>query len=223
MSDGSIEVLPKAERLAQNSFNLGIASLICGITSLPAIIYSVRALVRIKKEGSSKTAYRKAIFSLVFSSCVFGLCVFLVVSAFVAAQDMADEANCTNRIKHLALEIRNYSDDHGLPAGRWCDAIQSTNNLIFQCPSTPRKQTCGYAMNQHLKELKGLYNVMEDTVLLFESDAGWNALGGPEIAVARHRSQLLVALVDGSVLSVKVEDLQKLRWDPGPNAPVSKR
>jgi len=212
----------KAEKLAQSSFVLGIASILCGITALPAIIYSIRALVCIRRDGASKAASRKAIFSLVFSSCIFAFIAFTLFSALSAAQAMADDINCISHMKELAVAVRIYegdNDDTFPPADRWCDALQSTNAAMFRCPDAPKKQRCSYAMNSKLGNVKNRGQIPEDTVLLFESDAGWNASGGPEIAVLRHLRWHIV-LMDGSFEYVELKDFGRLRWDPSTNSPA---
>jgi hypothetical protein len=70
----------KAKRLAQKSLDLGILSIICGITALPAIIQSVRAMLLMRKYGGSRGIWGKAIFGLIFSSCIFAGVVFFVVA-----------------------------------------------------------------------------------------------------------------------------------------------
>jgi len=214
----------KSKRLAQKSLELGILSIFCGITALPAIIQSIRALILMRKYGGSKGTWGKAIFGLIFSSCIFAGVVFFVVAPFQAANAMAEEINCANNMVQLALAMRIYEDDHSdiFPrANQWCDAIQSTNNVIFHRPATPKKQRCGYAMNRNLDGLKITSDVPLDTVLLFESDAGWNASGGPEIASAHHYGPTLnVAFIDGSVDRIKIEDIGKLRWNPYTNSPA---
>jgi hypothetical protein len=212
----------KAEKLAQSSFVLGIASIFCGITAIPAIIQSIKALVCIRKDGASKAASRKAVFSLVFSCCTFAFLVFMVVSPFRAAQAMADDINCLSNMKQLGLAVIIYEMDNNdtFPtADRWCDAIQSTNNAIFHCPEAPRKQRCSYAMNIKLGGVKDRGQIPKDTVLLFESDAGWNAAGGPEIAVLRH-FRWHVIFMDGTFDYVELKDFGKLRWNPSTNSPA---
>lgn len=210
----------KAEKLAQNAFVLGIASILCGITAIPAIIQSIRALVCIRKESASKTASGKAIFSLTFSTCILAFIAFIFFSALSAARAMADDINCLSNMKQLGIAVRIYEDDHNdtfPPADRWCDALQSTNTAIFHCPDAPQKQRCSYAMNSKLGNVKNRGQIPEDTVLLFESDAGWNAAGGPEIAVRRHMRWHIV-LMDGSFEYVEAKDFGQLRWDPSTNS-----
>jgi prepilin-type processing-associated H-X9-DG protein len=57
-------------------------------------------------------------------------------------------------------------------------------------------------------------------VVIFESDAGWNAHGGPELlpSSARHsprsKTSYVVAFADGHVEVVPANRLDSLRWNP---------
>ena len=235
MSDVPPVIQSKAEKLVQSSFVLGIASIACGITALPAIIQSIRALIHLRKENVSKAASRKVIFSLIFSSCILAFVIFSIASAFYAAQGLADRINCVNNMKQLALVIKIYTGDNydRYPSAQWCDLIL-TNKIdkaelgglsidipkVLHCPDAPKNQRCSYAMNRQLIGIKDTDQIALDTVLLFESDAGWNAVGGPEIIAKRHNSGLNVALVDGSVLEIQPKDIPNLRWNPYTNSPA---
>ena len=221
----------KTERLVKDSLMLGIASIVCGVTALPAIIYSIRALICLRRESTNKSAYRKVIFSLVFSSCIFGFAFFAVWSAMDAAQKMANTIRCTNNLKILGLTVRIYAGENSdtYPTARWCD-ILLTNQLdldpklydmtsSLHCPESPKSQRCSYAMNARLVGIKDSGQIASDTVLLFESNAGWNTVGGSEIATARHYAQRLqFVTVDGTVDQVYLKDIEKLRWNPFTNS-----
>lgn len=230
MPDVPPALQPKTEKLVQSSLVLGITSIFCGITALPAIIQSIRALVRIRHEMASKAVFAKVIFSLIFSSSVLIFIIFCAASVLLTARAFAEQINCTNNLKMLGLAIRAYDDDHDdmFPSAQWCDVIltnemdtsshASDTSKILHCPSASKGQRCGYAMNRNLVGIQDARHIAQDTVLLFESDAGWNAVGGPEIAVTRHHKGLNVALVDGSVQEISFKDLGKLRWEPYPNS-----
>jgi prepilin-type processing-associated H-X9-DG protein len=55
-----------------------------------------------------------------------------------------------------------------------------------------------------------------NTVLLFESDAGWNASGdqGAMIARPRHSGGFIILFADGHVEAVPRERLRSLIWNP---------
>jgi hypothetical protein len=218
------------KKLVQSSFVLGIASIFCGITALPAIIQSIRALVRIRRVKAGNAAFYKVIFSLIFSSCVLIFIILFAASALFAARAFANNINCTNNMKILGLAMRIYEDQEAsFPPTGWCDVILTNKEISGQaldisnalhCPTTPKKQRCGYAMNRKLVGIQHTSQIPMDTILLFESDAGWNAVGGPEIAVPRHHNGLNVVLADGSVQQIDFKDLGKLRWNPYTNSPA---
>lgn len=232
MPDGPPVLQSKTEKLVQSSFTLGMASIACGITALPAIIQSTRALVYLRRETENKKAFRKVIFSLVFSSCILAFAIFNVVSMFWAAHGMANQMNCVENMKTLGLAVRIYVGDNRdvYPPANWCDAIL-TNGIgspdyltniskSFYCPAAPKKQKCSYAMNRQLVGIKDTDQIASNTVMLFESDAGWNAVGGQEIAALRHYKGFQVVLVDGSVQEVYSEKMGDLRWNPYTNNPA---
>jgi prepilin-type processing-associated H-X9-DG protein len=51
-------------------------------------------------------------------------------------------------------------------------------------------------------------------VLLFESDAGWNSAGGPELLTTEHHSGegCNVLFADGHVSFIRTEELSDLKW-----------
>ena len=59
-------------------------------------------------------------------------------------------------------------------------------------------------------------DVPSDTVVLFESDAGWNASGGVELMITqpRHGDRWVVGYADGSVHQLTAAQLSTLKWNP---------
>lgn len=231
MSEIPPELPTKAEKLVQSSLVLAVLSIICGITALPAIFQSIRALLCLRKTNASKAAFGKVIFSLIFSTSILSIMVSFLVSALSSFHASGADMRCTDNMKILGIEARIYETDNNdrlLPAN-WCDVLL-TNNIgasdyslniseKFRCPSAPKKQRCSYAMNRQLVGIKNTDEVAQDTVMLFESDAGWNAVGGVEILSSRH-SGLNVALADGSVREIPAKDIPNLRWNPYAKTPA---
>ena len=92
----------------------------------------------------------------------------------------------------------------------------SVQNKIFKCPAADSTSRCDYAFNSKLGGMD-VSKVNPQTVMIFESDGGWNANGGSELlpAKARHlRKFYVVAFVDGHVEAVTQSRLNTLRWDP---------
>ena len=102
------------------------------------------------------------------------------------------------------------------PAATWCDAIQRDvgSPKVFQCPSEPDRR-CAYAFNAKLDGKKE-GEINPQTVMLFESDAGWNGSGGADaLKPHQHSSRPVnVAFADGSVQDLPRSQLGTLRWEP---------
>lgn len=100
----------------------------------------------------------------------------------------------------------------------WCDAVmQGRKHYLseermtghFKCP-TAGEGRCHYSMNSNCKR-----DSAPDTVLLFETKAGWNQHGGPELFTFDNHDPKggCVLLNDGTVKFIRTtEELQQLRW-----------
>ena len=90
----------------------------------------------------------------------------------------------------------------------------SASPKVFQCPSEPGRR-CAYAFNAKLDGKKES-EINPQTVLLFESDPGWNGSGGAgALKPHKHSSRLVnVAFADGSVHTIPRSQLSTLRWEP---------
>jgi hypothetical protein len=105
-------------------------------------------------------------------------------------------------------------------SAEWCDAVMRdrTNTSYvseermkghFKCP-TAGEGKCHYAMNPNCKP-----DSPSDTVFLFETKAGWNQHGGPELFTFDNHEPRggCVLLNDGTVKFIRTEEeLNKLRW-----------
>jgi hypothetical protein len=101
--------------------------------------------------------------------------------------------------------IAMYSDDYDgrLPlAGDWCDALlpYGEDESVYVCPAAYNRSS-SFALNAAVGGLRRaeIENASE-LVLLFESDVGWNAAGGPMLLPGqpRHRGGENLVFVDGS-------------------------
>ncbi len=102
----------------------------------------------------------------------------------------------------------------------WCDAVMRdrTNTTYvseermrghLKCPSGGEGK-CHYAMNPNC-----MPDSSADMVLLFETKAGWNQHGGPELFTFDNHDPKggCVLLNDGTVKFIRTkEELQQLRW-----------
>lgn len=105
------------------------------------------------------------------------------------------------------------------PPTKWCDVMVAAfasigmndywNMRPHICPSAGEGK-CHYAMNPNCKP-----DSPPDTVLLFETKAGWNQHGGPKLFTFDNHEPKggCVLLNDGTVKFIRTkEELQKLRW-----------
>ena len=224
----------KTSGLAITSLVLGILG-ICGITALVGLIMGIVALVRINRSGGRLSGQGLAIAGI----CVSGF-MLLVSIPFMAGltlpalararhraqvfsqstpQQRMQTIQCVTNMKQLGLAVRVYAVDHNdqlPPSATWCDAIQSNidSPKVFQCPSEPGRR-CAYAFNAKL-DGKKVSEIDPQTVVLFESDAGWNGTGGGD-SLKPHKhstSRVNVALADGAVMQIQRSQLGTLRWEP---------
>jgi hypothetical protein len=214
----------KLSGLAVTSLVLGILGMFsCGLTAIFGLILGIIAVTKVKNSRGALTGFGIALAGLIVSAvALFMIPIFaaMLLPALAAAKQKAQEINCVNNEKQLALAVRIYSNDHANhfpPAATWCDAITTTagSDKVFKCPAANSGSRCDYGFNAKLDGLDES-KINPQTVELFEADAGWNANGGSELMIGkpRHARMFVVAFADGSVHQLKESDLNTLRWDP---------
>jgi hypothetical protein len=213
----------KTSGMAVASLVLGILGLFtCGGTALFGLVLGIVALVKVNNSRGALSGKGLALAGIIVSGFfLFMVPVFagMLLPALASAHNKARQINCINNEKQLALAIRTYSADnanHFPPAATWCDAIKASvaSDNVFRCPAVDGSDKCDYAYNAKLDGMDAS-NVNPQTVLIYESDAGWNGHGGPEsLAAARHHGKMVVAYADGSVQTVSASQIGSLHWDP---------
>ena len=212
----------KTSGMAIASLVLGILGL-CGVTALVGLVLGVISLVKINRSGGRLSGQGLAIAGVCVSGVMLFLCLpfltALTLPALARAKERAQAINCVNNMKQLSLAVRMYALNHNdqfPPAATWCDAIQTNvgSAKVFECPTEPGRR-CAYAFNAKLDGKKDS-EINPQTVMLFESDAGWNGSGGAgDLKPHRHSSRSVnLALADGSVMQVARSRLNTLRWEP---------
>ena len=217
---------PKAGGLAITSLVLGCLGLLtCGITSLVGLVLGIIALVRINKSQGQVGGKGIALAGTIVSGVLLLLLPLLAamfLPALASAKQRAGSIQCMNSVKQLNLGIIMYTGDHKdqFPSGtNWCDAIKPyvKNDKAFLCPKGKPGERCHFAFNARLagREVKDVQTPAE-TVLIYETDGGWNVSGGPELLPAppRHGNNQIVGFADGHAESVKPARLETLRWEP---------
>jgi hypothetical protein len=205
--------------LAVTSLVLGVLGLFtCGTTALFGLILGIMALVK-AKQGRNGIALAGVVVSAI---CILMIPIFaaMLLPALAAAKQKAHAINCVNNEHQLVVAVKIYSDDntnHFPPAATWCDTIKADagSETVFKCVAANSGSRCDYAFNAKLGGMEES-KVAPDTVMIFESDGGWNANGGPELMIGkpRHARVFVVAFADGSVQQLRETQLKTLRWDP---------
>jgi hypothetical protein len=164
----------------------------------------VVALYRVTSRDDRPKAGQSATAAIALS-CWVCVGIFYFYPVFMKSVESPQKSVCVSNVKALVLAARAYADDSGAfpSGGEWCDLISPhlENEEAFVCPAE-WKLRCGYAFNAALSGVDPdrLVHAAE-TVVIFESDQGWNAAGGPELLPdePRHMSGDIYAFADGSV------------------------
>ena len=223
----SLPVTPsKTSGMAIASLVLGILGVFTfGATALVGLILGIISLVKINKSNGALRGSGLALAGTIVSGVfllMLPVVAALLLPALANAKSKAQAIICMTNMKQLALGSFMYADNNKgqLPSGPdWCDTVQKyvRNEKAFQCPGGNRNQRCHYAFNSQLSGVKTKsVTSPAQTVLLFESDGGWNASGGIELMVkkSRHQRAMSLVFVDGHSEIVRESRLQAVRWEP---------
>jgi hypothetical protein len=124
---------------------------------------------------------------------------------------------CGTNLNGLGKAMMIYANDYDgkyPTANKWCDLLiqgDYTTEKQFVCRSASREDDngrCNYAMNPNCEP-----NSPRDMVLLFETEAGWNQFGGPEILTTdNHGGEGCNILFNNGHVKFVRNDLEKLKW-----------
>ena len=118
---------------------------------------------------------------------------------------------CDANLRAIGRCMLTYtSGDNPMPRDKWCDLLvkyAEVTEEVFVCPSAG-KGRCHYALNVSSSDSH------PRLVVLFETKAGWNQVGGPELLTTdNHNGKgCNVLFNDLTVEFVKTEELAKLMW-----------
>jgi len=218
---------PKTSGMAIASLVLGLVGF-CGVTAIIGMILGLVSLIKIGKSNGQLKGKGLAISGMIVSSVMFF--VFLAAAAGVLLPalskaryqrqyDRPQYSDCGVNVKKIALAIRLYADEHEgkcPPAAQWCDDVLPNldGRQIFKCPQR-RGAESAYGFNAKLAG-RTLSAIPPDTVIIFETDKGWNATGGESEVVTSppHGRNFVFGFADGSVREITKEELAELRWEP---------
>ena len=194
------------------------------IPALVGLIFAIFALYRISNPKYTMKGTGFAITAIVFTTVFLGVWLWDQVCG-----DAYRPQNATNLHK-LGTAILYYSRHNGKypQPEKWCDLLiekgyVNENNFVYTTKvlywpltnkpmlSLPfgKKGRCHYALNPDCRP-----DSPPNMVLLFETKAGWNQSGGPELlSTERHDEQgCNIMCNDKHVTFERTEDLDQLNW-----------
>ena len=217
--------------------HLYLASILalCAFGGVPALVGLVlRGVERTRARRGRRNVRMRVLATGSLFAAVFAVMAFCAVSIaiprFSENRDRANVMECFSHLHSLCSAMMMYAQDNAdilPPAGAWSDAISEyvTNRSVFVCPTAPQRRS-GYAFNRFLGGVR-VSDIAdpENTVLLYESDLGWNGAGGPGALASppRYESSNLVAFTEGNTELVTRGDEGALVWQPRRAAGAQKR
>ncbi len=196
-----------------------VLSFIPVVATLPALVLATISLVLAKKRPQQFGGKRLAIAALIICALwIIGLTSTAYYGFNKMRREMYSGNNCFTHARSLTMSLRvmSIANNGAYPnADSWCEVIakEVTSKEHYKCPDDPQHAICGFAYNE---KLSGVKDPNPNTVMIFESDLGWNGAGGLSDVTtnARHRGRIAVGLANGQVRSVQPEQLKTLRWEP---------
>ena len=132
---------------------------------------------------------------------------------------------CLNNMSEIYSKMQLFAeknDKNLLPFNKWCDLLLNDTNIqvsAFSCPNEDnRKIKSSYALNKYI-EGREFSDLPDDIVVIFESDLGWNGVGGKnDVDFNNHDYRLEstsagILQADGSVIYVTKNEIDSLRWE----------
>ena len=157
---------------------------------------------------------------------VAGLLLGLVISPFwlwhSPSNPFTARERCTANLRALGMAMLIYAGDYDEQwptADKWCDLLIELGYIskdkkviekLLKCPAN-KNGRCSYAINPNASKRS---NFHPRFVLLFETEAGWNQFGGPELlSTDNHNGKGCNVLFNDNIVEfVKTEELANLKW-----------
>jgi hypothetical protein len=164
------------------------------------------------------------------AAIVLLLMVFLPTIHIHGPSPSLKRAVCSSNVKNIALAFQMYladNDDRFPLSERWCDTLTEylRNTDVYRCPSAG-EQRCSFAYTAALggRRVEDVSDGV-NTVVVFESDVGWGAAGGPELLpnTPRHLTGDNYGFTDGSARWIARRSRETgggKAWDRAPEGEV---
>ena len=190
-----------------------------------SVIIGISALVLIRYRRPKLKGKILAIAGIAIPIVMIAINYLVVRNYYRLNAPMYEMRACQSNMSRLHASLKDYVDNHNelLPAGpNWCDELLQENNelaAIFVCQNSDGKPgQSSYALNKDVAG-QNLWDLPRNTVLLFETTAGWNQVGGPELVTTDNHSlgstgHCNVVLARGHAKPSSSDKIHELRWKP---------
>ena len=196
----------------------------CGKCGEALLAESGRGGLERSQLGGDTMAPRRGIPLWVLLVALAGLALAFTAGPRLLRRESGPHPVCLPNVKNLSLAVQMYLADHdGVfpPAAQWSDTLLEyvKNEDEYRCPQAGELR-CAYAHNAALS--MAMYDAVAhatETVVIFESDQGWNAAGGRELLPdePRHSGGDNYGFADGHAKWVGREEAMSgqagLRWE----------
>jgi uncharacterized membrane protein len=191
--DEAAALPPRATPVRPALSSLAVASLVLAalafapfglVTAPAAVVVGVIALIQIGRSRGRLRGQGLAGVGILVSASLMALTVWMIAAREGTANR---KITCLAHMKDLAVATQMYLEDYDNrfpPAAEWCESLKEyarSRTEVFHCPAA-RNLECAYAYNATLSAR--MYDQLADAARLpvvFESDRGWEAAGGPEL------------------------------------------
>ena len=153
-------------------------AIIAGVFLMITLVSGIAALVRIKSSKNLLTGEWYAIAGIFIS-------LFLIIFLWIGSRprSIAYRMPCGTNLSNIGRAMLIYAQDHNgryPEPSQWCDLLLKSGEITekqLKCSANKNKNVrCTYAMNPNCE-----FNSPPDTVLVFETEGGWNQFGGFEL------------------------------------------
>jgi len=190
-----------------------------------SVLIGISALVLIRYRRPKLKGKILAIAGIAIPIVMIAINYLVVRNYYRLNAPMYEMRACQSNMSRLHASLKGYADNHNelLPAGpNWCDELLEENDelaAIFVCQNSDGKPgQSSYALNKNVAG-QNLWELPRDTVLLFETTAGWNQVGGAELATTDNHSLVTggpcnEVLARGRSQHSSSDKIHELRWKP---------
>jgi hypothetical protein len=193
-----------------NLFLICVAVIIC-TAPLAGFVLGIAAIITIIRHRGTLYGIGRAITGTVLSYLMLGV-LFAILFPAISAWFHKDDVRCRQNLQQLRMTVSQLPPEQQL---NWCEHVPTYDHDHLVCPKAMHAvKTCTYAINANIVGKK-IAEINPETVMLFETQPGWNQVGNSDIIDAsRHKGSFNVVFVNGRTRTVKREDVSKLRWMP---------